>query len=84
MPRIVLYELCECRRSNAERRNGSECDRDDREQRQCAFQEEICQREAIETLIYIYELRGINSLSGVVAEFTGEDAETAALAQRPS
>jgi type III restriction enzyme len=50
---------------------------------QVPFRYYFCQREAIETLIYIYEVRAINSLSGVVAEFTGEDAETAALGVNP-
>jgi type III restriction enzyme len=50
---------------------------------QVPFRYYFCQREAIETLIYIYEVRAITSLSGVVAEFTGEDAETAALGVNP-
>ena len=39
----------------------------------------FCQREAIETLIYLKEVRHIDYLSQLVAEFGGSDAETAAL-----
>jgi len=39
----------------------------------------FCQREAIETLIYLYEVREIRSLSGLVANFGGADSEVAAL-----
>jgi type III restriction enzyme len=42
-----------------------------------------CQREAIETLIYLWEVRGIRSLSAMIAEFGGEDRETAALGVNP-
>lgn len=36
----------------------------------------FCQREAIETLIYLYEVRGILSLSGLTANFLGADEES--------
>lgn len=39
----------------------------------------FCQREAIETLIYLKEVRHIDCLSQLVAEFGGSDAQTAAL-----
>ena len=39
----------------------------------------FCQREAIETLIYLKECRKIECLSQLVAEFGGTYAETAAL-----
>ncbi len=43
----------------------------------------FCQREAIETLIFLKELRGLNCLSQIVAEFGGAYAETAALGIAP-
>ncbi len=43
----------------------------------------FCQREAIETLIYLYEVRGIRTLSGLTAEFGGPDSEVAALGIAP-
>jgi len=43
----------------------------------------FCQREAIETLIYLYEVRGLQALSGITAEFGGADAMTAALGVNP-
>jgi type III restriction enzyme len=43
----------------------------------------FCQREAIETLIYLYEVRGIRTLSGLTAEFGGTDSEIAALGISP-
>lgn len=43
----------------------------------------FCQREALETLIYLYEVRGIRSLSGITAEFGGPDKEIAALGVSP-
>jgi type III restriction enzyme len=39
----------------------------------------FCQREAIETLIYLREVRGLTSLSDIVANFGGHDAEIQAL-----
>jgi len=39
----------------------------------------FCQREAIETLIYLKEVRGINCLSQITADFGGASAELAAL-----
>lgn len=35
----------------------------------------FCQREAVETLIYLYEVRGIRSLSALVAETSGDERE---------
>ncbi len=43
------------------------------------FRYYFCQREAIETLIYLIEVRGLWALSQVVSEFGGVDAEIAAL-----
>lgn len=43
------------------------------------FRYYFCQREAIETLIYLYEVRKIQSLSQLIAEFGGPDAAIAAL-----
>ena len=42
-----------------------------------------CQREAIETLIFLYEVRGVRSLCGLMGNFAGPDAETAALGVNP-
>ncbi len=39
----------------------------------------FCQREAIETLIYLREVRGLTSLSDIVANFGGPGAEIQAL-----
>lgn len=43
----------------------------------------FCQREAIETLIYLYEVLGIRTLASMVAEFGGPDSEIAALGISP-
>lgn len=43
------------------------------------FRYYFCQREAIETFIYLKEVRRLHSLSQVVAEFGGADREVAAL-----
>ncbi len=43
------------------------------------FRYYFCQREAIETLIYLKEVRRINCLSQIIGEFGGPDAEIAAL-----
>jgi type III restriction enzyme len=43
------------------------------------FRYYFCQREAIETLIYLKEVRNLESLSQLIAEFGGAYAETAAL-----
>lgn len=43
------------------------------------FRYYFCQREAIETFIYLYEMRALRCLSQVTAEFGGPDAEIAAL-----
>jgi type III restriction enzyme len=43
------------------------------------FRYYFCQREAIETLIYLKEVRRIDALSQLIAEFGGAYAETAAL-----
>src|SRR3990172_5964324 len=49
----------------------------------CPFRYHFCQREAIETLIYLIEVRRINRLTSLVAEFGGLNAETAALGVNP-
>jgi type III restriction enzyme len=43
------------------------------------FRYYFCQREAIETLVYLKELRKLRCLSEIIAEFGGADAEVAAL-----
>lgn len=43
----------------------------------------FCQREAIETLVYLYEVRNVRHLSGLVAEFGGGDREREALGIAP-
>lgn len=43
----------------------------------------FCQREAIETLVYLCEVRGIRTLSSLWAEFGGPDSEIAALGISP-
>jgi len=43
----------------------------------------FCQREAIETFIYLMEVRGLRSLSSLVSEFGGPNAETEALGISP-
>jgi len=43
----------------------------------------FCQREAIETLVYLYEVRGLRTLSALTGEFAGADAERAALGVSP-
>src|SRR6266849_8263052 len=43
------------------------------------FRYYFCQREAIETLIYLKEVRKLDCLSQLFAEFGGADAELAAL-----
>ncbi|KJR41513.1 type III restriction protein res subunit [Candidatus Magnetoovum chiemensis] len=47
------------------------------------FRYYFCQREAIETLIYLKEVRGLNSLSQITAEFGGDNREVAALGINP-
>jgi type III restriction enzyme len=47
------------------------------------FRYYFCQREAVETLIYLYEVRKVRTLSGMTAEFLGGDAERAALGIDP-
>lgn len=47
------------------------------------FRYYFCQREAIETLIYLSEVRGMNSLARITEEFAGENALTAALGINP-
>jgi len=44
----------------------------------------FCQREAIETLIYLNEVRDIRTLSGLTEAFGGADAEVAALGIAPA
>lgn len=43
----------------------------------------FCQREAVETLIYLYEVRGVRGLARLMDEFAGADAETAAAGVNP-
>jgi type III restriction enzyme len=47
------------------------------------FRYYFCQREAIETLVYLYEVRSIRNLSEITAEFGGRDAERAAMGIDP-
>ncbi|NCO68815.1 MAG: restriction endonuclease subunit R, partial [Nitrospirae bacterium] len=47
------------------------------------FRYYFCQREAIETFIYLREVRGLDTLSGIVSEFSGENKEIAALGIDP-
>ena len=50
---------------------------------QYPFRYYFCQREAIESFIYLYEVRGIKSLSSLTAEFFNDDAYDAALGVNP-
>ena len=50
---------------------------------QVPFQYYFCQREAIETLIYLYEVRGIRSLSEMTGEFGGYQSDIAAIGINP-
>lgn len=50
---------------------------------QLPFRYYFCQREAIETLIYLYKVRGARGLARLTNEFAGPDAETAALGVNP-
>ena len=50
---------------------------------QMPFRYYFCQREAIETFIYLYEIRGIRTLSNITAEFMGEDSYDTALGVNP-
>jgi type III restriction enzyme len=47
------------------------------------FRYHFCQREATETLIYLLEVRQVSTLTALVSEFGGPDAETAALGVNP-
>ena len=47
------------------------------------FRYYFCQREAVETLIYVNEVRRIETLSGLVGEFAGDDADTMARGINP-
>lgn len=47
------------------------------------FRYYFCQREAIETFIYLMEVRGLRSLSSLVSEYGGANAETEALGINP-
>jgi type III restriction enzyme len=47
------------------------------------FRYYFCQREAIETFIYLVEVRGLKSLSSLLFEFGGPNGETEALGVRP-
>ena len=48
------------------------------------FRYYFCQREAMETVAYLYEVRGIRTLSTLTGEFGGADAERAALGIDPA
>ncbi len=50
---------------------------------QIPFRYYFCQREAIETFIYLYEVRGIRTLSSITAEFLGEGSYDTALGVNP-
>jgi len=50
---------------------------------QAHFRYYFCQREAIETLIYLYEMRGLRSLAGMTDEFGGALSDIAALGIDP-
>jgi len=43
----------------------------------------FCQREAIETLVYLYEVLGVRTLSGLIGAYGGPDSEVAALGVAP-
>lgn len=47
------------------------------------FRYYFCQREAIETFIYLVEVRGLHSLSSLTFEYGGANAETEALGIKP-
>lgn len=47
------------------------------------FRYHFCQREAIETVIYLLEVRDVKRLTSLVSQFGGPDAETAALGVNP-
>lgn len=47
------------------------------------FRYYFCQREAVETFIYLIEVRGLRSLSSMLFDFGGPNAETAALGINP-
>lgn len=47
------------------------------------FRYYFCQREAVETFVYLHEIRGIRRLSRLVDEFGGPDARTMALGITP-
>jgi len=47
------------------------------------FRYYFCQREAIETLIFLYEVRGVRGLARLMDEFAGPDAATAAAGVNP-
>jgi type III restriction enzyme len=47
------------------------------------FRYYFCQREAIETFIYLYECRRMRSLASIVEEFSGENSFAAALGVNP-
>ena len=50
---------------------------------QIPFRYYFCQREAIETFIYLHEVRGIRTLSSITAEFLGEGSYDTALGVNP-
>ena len=50
---------------------------------QFPFQYYFCQRESIETIIYLYEVRGMQTLAALIAEFGGQLSDIAALGVAP-
>lgn len=58
-------------------------ERDHMDDNHLPFRYYFCQREAIEALIYLYEVWNITSLSSLVMELGGENSETAALGVNP-
>jgi len=62
---------------------GEEHLREGKDGEQLPFQYYFCQREAIETFIYLYEIRGIRTLSAITAEFLGENSYDTALGVNP-
>lgn len=47
------------------------------------FRYYFCQREAIETIIYLKEVRNLDTLAGIMSEFEGENKRIAALGINP-
>ena len=66
-----------------QKKNGDGGDKEEGEVEQYPFRYYFCQREAVESFIYLYEVRGIRSLSSLTAEFFNDDAYDAALGVNP-